>query len=393
MSKLYTNPLHFIILNNGIGDNGMSGSDRRALNWSRIFKEKGNFITLYIPESGIKRYENDKYNVIITSKLSVKKNNIFIVYIWRAIKACVLAPKYINNAIIYSSSDLIADSIPAIYMKHRLKGAMWISGLHLIATNPFTDFQRERKNLPSISKIYYFLSQRVILKFMKRYASLVLVSNSLDRDFLIKNGFKEKQVLVTYGAVDIHGVPKIKTTIKYDACFVGRFHAQKGLLDMIEIWEHVCKHKPNAKLAIIGEGNMMAELVSRIKKKGLSENIVFLGFLDKYPKFEAIKSSSVFVFPSTYESFGMVALEAMACGLPVVAYELPIFKEIYTKGMLRVPIGDVASFADVLLDLLQDKEKREKLGRDAFELASRYTWDKTANDILRCIRIKMHQIK
>jgi glycosyltransferase involved in cell wall biosynthesis len=222
---------------------------------------------------------------------------------------------------------------------------------------------------------------------MKLYADLVFVSNSNDKKSLLKKGFRDDQVLVTFGAIDTGKIPKAIPKIEYDACFVGRFHIQKGLFDLIEIWKRVCKKKPDARLAVVGEGSMMNELVMRIEKEGLSENIVFHGFLDGRKKFEIIQSSSVFVFPSTYESFGMAALEAMACGVPVVAYSLAIFQEIYPKGMIKVSTGDVDSFADAILELLYNVEKKTKIGNDAYELSLEYTWEKTANEILTTIGV------
>lgn len=375
------------IFNNGIiTEKGMSGSDRRSLHWSKIFKQKDCNITLFIPQVGVERYKDCDFNFVITSHMSPIMFGFLGTYIIRAIKGCILQPKISEKSIIYSSSDLIADSIPAIYMKLRSKSSNWISGLHLLAPNPFKGFTGKKK-FPSLPEIYYFLSQRFILMFMKRYASLVLVSNNLDKKFLIEKGFRINQILVTFGAIDTNEIPDVQIEIKYDACFVGRFHVQKGLFDLIEIWKHVCKKKHDARLAIVGEGSLMDELVFRIEKDGLSKNIIFHGFLDGRQKFEVIKSSSVFVFPSTYESFGMAALEAMACGVPVVAYSLEIFQEIYPKGMIKVPFGDIDSFADTVLELLYDDKKKNKIGLDAYELSMEYTWEKTANEIMAKIGV------
>ena len=88
-------------------------------------------------------------------------------------------------------------------------------------------------------------------------------------------------------------------------------------------------------MAVIGSDINFDDVVKRVKDKGLFENIKFMGFLNGIDKFTVMKSSKICIFPSTYESFGMVVAEAMACGLPVVAYDLPVYREIYPVGMIK----------------------------------------------------------
>ena len=65
---------------------------------------------------------------------------------------------------------------------------------------------------------------------------------------------------------------------KYDACFVGRFHQQKGVLVLIDIWKEVVKLKPDAKLAMIGNGPLEEEVKNRAKEYGIGNNIDLFGF-------------------------------------------------------------------------------------------------------------------
>ena len=135
-------------------------------------------------------------------------------------------------------------------------------------------------------------------------------------------------------------------------------------------------------LAIIGTDTNIESVMNRVREEGLSANIKFLGFLSGISKFEVLKSSKLLVFPSTYESFGMVAAEGMACGLPVVAYALPVYEEIYPAGMIKAKIGDINGLAQGMLDLLCDDSARENLARQALEVSRAFTWEKTAAQIL-----------
>ncbi len=383
--------MKFYILNNGLlNAQGMSGSDQRALAWSRIFASYGHSVTMIIPESGRERYSG--FDCWITSKGAVQ-GGIFIagIYLWRALKTAVmlsgkLAAGKVREGVVYSSSDLLPDSIPALYAKLRIPSLKWIAGLHLIAPNPFKGFRKASCGglaFPEIKNIYYYFSQRLVLFFMRRYAGLVMVSNSLDRGFLLKLGFAPGQVLVTYGAVDW---PALNSAVKgkkeFSACYIGRFHRQKGFFDLIQAWKIVCASLPQALLAIIGTDTNIESVMNRVRDEGLSANIKFLGFLSGIPKFEVLKSSKLLVFPSTYESFGMAAAEGMACGLPVAAYALPVYEEIYPAGMLKAKIGDINGLAQDILDLLCNDNMRENVARQALEVSRAFTWEKTAAQIL-----------
>ena len=383
--------MKFYILNNGLlNAQGMSGSDQRALSWSQIFASYGHSVAMIIPEAGRKRYEG--LDCLITSRNAVKSAVLIAgVYLWRAFKTSgmlfrKLKEDRIREGVIYSSSDLFPDSIPALYSKLRIPSLRWISGLHLLAPNPFKGFRKISSGglaFPEIKNVYYYFTQRLVLFFMRKYARLVMVSNFLDRESLLRRGFAPEQVLVTYGAVDW---PDINSAVKqkeeFSACYVGRFHEQKGFFDLVAAWKKVCARLPGASLAIIGTDTNIDMVVKRVREEGLSANVKFLGYLSGVSKFQVLKSSRVLVFPSTYESFGMVAAEGMACGLPVVAYDLAVYAEIYPFGMLKAKTGDSDELAGLIVDVLTDDSLRERLSRQARELSQAFSWEKTARQIL-----------
>lgn len=161
---------------------------------------------------------------------------------------------------------------------------------------------------------------------------------------------------------------------------MAQLRPSKGIGDLIKIWELVCQKIPTAQLAIIGKGSKenITTLKSRIKEQDLDKNIDVLGYLSDNEAFSIIKSSSVFLFPSHEEGFGIAALQAQALGTPVVAWDLPVFKEIFPDGMVTIQKGDHAAFAQEILQLLTKNSLREELSRRALKNASLYNWDATA---------------
>lgn len=329
------------------------------------------------------------FNVYITGSFFLKSRlGLFLTYLSRALKSCLIQRgiKFHGPAIIYSSSDLLVDVIPAIFMKLRNPGFTFVCGMHLLAPNPFKGFRKMYSTgfkIPSLSNLYYFLSQRLISFALKRQGALVLVSNYNDRDFLAKKGFGADRILVTYGACEVYFDEKIISEPKsYDAIYIGRFHEQKGFPDLLKAWRQVKEALGNAKLAVLGEDIAMEDIKSFIEKNGLKEYIDFIGFVGGIIKFDYIKSAKVCIFPSFYESFGMVILEAMSCGVPVVAYDLPVYRRIYTRGLALAPVGDIRKMADIVIDLLKNDAKREALAEEALAMSRHFSWDKTADDIL-----------
>jgi len=379
----------FIFNNAFVKKDQMSGSDKRVFEYMKIWDKKGLKSNLFIPSTYFHHYENYNadinYNAIKT--ININTFGKVLTYFYRAFKTIRKLPRLKKGNIVYSSSDFFADTIPAFYSKLKNKNLTWIAGLHLICPNPFKGFKNvysEKIRIPRLSDLLYFLSQRFIISLFKHYADKVFVSNSIDRDFLLKKGFNSNKVLVTPGGVDLKET-KGKQTKIFDSCFVGRFHPQKGLFDLISIWEKVCCEKKDAKLVIIGSGDLKTKLIEKIKEKDLQDNITLVGYKDGKDKYKIIQQSKVLLFPSTYESFGIVAVEAMACSIPVVAYDLPFYKDIFPKGMIRVGIKDINAFSSEITKIIKNPVLRKKLEKQAYSQAQKYSWENVANLKLNAI--------
>jgi len=369
----------------------VSGGDTSFIEICRRLDRRGHGICIHTTEAGYEMCKNNGLNAdykIISSHTS-DKFGIILSYIIRTIKSILIIPKLEDDTIIYSSSDYLPDTIPALCMKLKNRRLKWVMASHLIAPSPFDiSIKHGKKNHCGINDLLFSLSQNFSIYLAKHFADLVLVVNSDMKKYFESKGISSGIIKIMDNGIDVKSISKIqKEGDFYDGCFLGRFHPQKGLFDLIEIWSFVCKKNHDARLAIIGAGTneWRNKLKTEIIEKKLQNNIDILGFLDEENKYKIMKSSKVFLFPSTYESWGIVACEAMACGLPVVAYDLSIFKEIYPKGMITVPVGDTMTFAKVVLDLMENNEQYYNLKNEALEMASKYDWDLTTKSVLKHI--------
>jgi D-inositol-3-phosphate glycosyltransferase len=128
----------------------------------------------------------------------------------------------------------------------------------------------------------------------------------------------------------------------------------------------------------------MSRIKSLSKDYGLSDFVTFLGkrSQDSLPYYYS--AAEAVVVPSQYESFGMVALEAMACGKPVVASQIGGLAYLVQDGVtgFTVPVDDPIELANRISSLILDEDLRDRMGKQAYVVAQDYAWDKIAFKLL-----------
>ena len=172
--------------------------------------------------------------------------------------------------------------------------------------------------------------------------------------------------------------------LQYDAVLVGRLAASKGALDLIDAWQIVVARKPDAKLAVIGDGPDGEAMKDRVRLHGLEGNVDFLGpILDTAEKFRWRGASRLFTLPSHEESWSKAMGESMALGTPVVAYDLPELQEVRGDAFHAVPAGDIPAFANAVSCLLADEPGRHELAKRGFAPVSSLDWSAIAEPELQ----------
>ena len=163
--------------------------------------------------------------------------------------------------------------------------------------------------------------------------------------------------------------------------FIGRLHPQKGPLELMDIWKLLTAKKPDARLAMIGSGPLEAQCRAKAKQLGLASQVEFFGFRDGIEKYKIVKASRVVVHPAVYDSGGMAAAEALCCGLPGVAFDLPALRTYYPRGWLKAPPGDFAGLADCIYRLLTDEELYAETSKEALAAGLEWDWNARAKAI------------
>jgi N-acetyl-alpha-D-glucosaminyl L-malate synthase BshA len=143
---------------------------------------------------------------------------------------------------------------------------------------------------------------------------------------------------------------------------VSNFRPVKRVLDVVRVLEKVRKEVP-AGLLMVGDGPERASAQALARRLGVHDHVRFLGRQDS--AYEIVAGSDVFLLPSELESFGLAALEAMGCGVPVVGYDAGGLPEVvrHSETGFLLPVGDVDGMAARTVELLKDDAQRRQMGQ------------------------------
>lgn len=171
--------------------------------------------------------------------------------------------------------------------------------------------------------------------------------------------------------------------------FIGRHVYEKGIHLLIEAASKIVAENKKTRFIIGGKGPMTEELKSRVKQLGLENNISFVGYMDDATRNKMYKVADAAVFPSLYEPFGIVALEAMSAGCPVVVSDTGGFSEIIEHKVngLKVITGWTPSIEDNVCEIL----KNEELAKELKENGQHYTFEQYAWDIIAQSTISLYE--
>ncbi len=164
--------------------------------------------------------------------------------------------------------------------------------------------------------------------------------------------------------------------------FINALLPQKGPDILVKSMRKVIKRVPKAYLILVGKGEMRKELEDMAIREGIRGHVKFTGFIEEKEKPFYYKASDIFVLPSTrrHESFGIVNLEAMASGVPIVASRIGGVPDVvkHRENGLLVPPKDPDALAETLIYLLENEDLRKRMGEKGKAIVKSYTWEKVA---------------
>ena len=213
---------------------------------------------------------------------------------------------------------------------------------------------------------------RVILTLLRAVDIFVATTAEIEGG-LAKDGFGKMQIERIPNFIDPHlfmpASPEVKRKIKAEmgvgtaplVTFSGRFIPRKGIVYLLEAWREVIHDFPDAKLLLLGDGPLMESMKRKAATLGIGGSVIFQGHVHQVTDF--LRGTDLFVLPSLQEGMPNSLLEAMACGLPVVATRIGGGIDIINSGDngILVKPGDTKDLALGIVNILKDKEHATSL--------------------------------
>ena len=286
-----------------------------------------------------------------------------------------------GESVAITVSDYFCDIIPALRLKRRT-GCRWIAWIHHRETPPSL-----RPGNKLVNTLTYRM-QEWSLRRIAKYADSAWIydtdAGDLVRERLLAFGMEPSRIRIMKCGVNVAEIESTPEPAEKscDAAMIG-VRPNKGMYDIMPVWEKVLALRPRTTLRLMGgmsgEGTVLEEIKSRGLDKAISVFRPEGGFLPAVDYYAQIKTARVLFAPSHEEGWGMAVCEAMAAGVPVVGYDLPVYRRIYGNAFLKVHCFDADDFARKIVRLLDDQSLFDEYRRRGLACSASYGWDAIAS--------------
>ena len=382
--------MRILLIANGIVDaeGGVSGGEVRLVEIARHWVRAGHDVHLMSGPGGVDLCS--RLGLAVTPHVvgGVTAHGRWS-FAARTVISCLRLPRsllQLHPDVIVSANEQLYDVLPGAILKlRRRRRTRWAVVVHWLP--PWCFWRRSRSRW--LHSLAFLISERASLMLAALFADRALAVSAGTARQLQQARFPMRRVSAVECGVDLAATRVLAGAplpSRYDAVFMKRVQAVKGIFDLIDAWALVVAVRPAAKLAIIGGGMDAAAAQQRVQVRGLEDNIDFLGAIfDAAEKFRLVSASRLFVLPSHEENWAIVIGEAMALGVPVVAYDLPELTEVWGNAFRAVPRGDIRALASEVLALLADEQGRRDLAKRGLDRVSSLDWSVVAKRELAAI--------
>jgi phosphatidylinositol alpha-mannosyltransferase len=278
---------------------------------------------------------------------------------------------------------LVEEQFDVLHLHEPLMPALPLEVLrHSTATTVGTFHAFRQSNISA-----YFYTKSVLRYFVRRLHGRIAVS-ACARDFVAEYFPGDYRIIPNGIDLKRFGPPRPPLPRfrdgKLNVLFVGRLEKRKGLSHLLRAWALVRRELPDARLIVVGEGRPLTGYQRFALTHGM-DDVVFAGYVSPDELLRYYHTCDVFCAPSTgQESFGIVLLEAMAAGKPIVASAIPGYQEVvrHQQEALLVEPRDSQALAMSLVHVLADEGLRQRLGAAGRRRAADFSWDRVARDVL-----------
>lgn len=259
-----------------------------------------------------------------------------------------------------------------------------IRGMDVVSTHYRLD-SRLFSNLAlklGVPSVFHILGGAYHKEFFDRDKSTIYVATSQDTQRQIREsqGIAIEDVITPGVPLWAFSHPQENRTKGKSLLFVGRLQRSKGVFELMDIFAELLGAFQDLHLTVVGEGEILPQLNEKARDLNIQEKITFTGSLSHEKLFEYYFKSTLFIFPTKAETFGLVPLEAMACGLPVVTTDLPALRESTGGNAVLLSPEDKDLWVETVKKLMDGSAKRNELSAKGVTWARNFTWEKKAEE-------------
>ncbi len=308
-----------------------------------------------------------------------------------------LTPVKRADVIYVPFSELWFLTLPAVFLGKLSRRTVLLKNLNIeFRGNTLLEVHADIKRLgkrPSISlvvAVLQFLLRKVNVWLHNRSDGVITLSESMKRK-LIEHGVRQEKIMVNPVGMDLGPIESARPfDTEFDSIFIGRHVPEKGIFDLIRIWRLVTDRLPEAKLVTVGwcSPETRKTLSRQIRESNLEGKIIIQGIVSEQDKYGMLKSSRVCIFPSYVEGWGIVPIEALASGIPVIVYDLEVYRETVadSDSVFVVDRGDYSAMAARVLALLEDDGSTSEIIAKRKDIAARFDWNDVVRKEVRILR-------
>ena len=362
------------------------------INFSKELGKRGHQVLIFAPKQ--------------KGKLSFKEPNVEVFFL-SSISLPVYPDLRLGTGILSKTFEKVKEFNPDLFhfqtpVTVGTQGVILAKTLDRPLVGTFHAFLTEKEYLEFI-KIKKAVSplKELFLSFQKFYYGACDVAitpcHNLRKE-LLKSGFK-KPIKVIPNGVDLKKIvcfsEKEKTKLKEKmglrdkvVLHFGRLSGEKSIDVVFKSFRLVTEKESQASLLIIGDGPILKELKTLAKKLKISDRVKFTGAIgyDKLLSSGILSIADVFVTASKMESQGMVVVEAMASGLPIIGVKKAALPEVIGKAGLLVKPDDSQDLAEKTLQVLKDKKLQTKTRKTSLKRAQKFSIEKSTDKLLKLYR-------
>lgn len=213
---------------------------------------------------------------------------------------------------------------------------------------------------------------------------VIAVSQYTKNKIMNQYHIQDEKIIVVHNGYSPIDLPKLEPSFlhknRFTILFLGRITEQKGLYYFIQAAKLICDKRKDVDFIVAGVGDQLPYMIELSASLGLSSHLHFVGFVEPNEVHKFYQISDVYVMPSVSEPFGIVCLEAIANGVPIVLSKQSGASEVITHSF-KVDYWDVMFMAEKIMALLDYPLIKEEMLKCAKEELSRVTWDVAADKI------------